>query len=362
MAERCGIFERGEAVEHALRELYTAYGYRPYRMSKFEPYDLYLRHRSFVAGGRILTFTDADGRLMALKPDVTLSVIRNYRGGQHKVFYHENVYRDTGSSHEFREIPQAGLECIGDIDLYTQLEVLTLAAESLRRISDAAILDIASVAYLKGLLAAAGTEEDGSALLAFLREKNVHGLCRFCEEKAFPSATAAVWQELALLCGPAGELLRKLESMSLNEEMRSAARELIALTDRMAVQEGVRLNLDFSILRDLNYYNGLVFRGFVPGLSAGILSGGRYDNLVRELGKQAGAVGFAVYLDLLSQLPAGERGPDADVLLLYGEGDTPEEVMARAAALRATGLTVRVQRQEEGRHYGRVLRMGGEEP
>ena len=154
------LFERGEAMEHSLRALYASYGYQPYKMSKFEPYDLYMQNRSFVTGGNILTFTDTDGRLMALKPDVTLSVIKNYRGGQQKICYHENVYRDTGASHEFREIPQAGLECIGHIDLYTQLEVLTLAAESLRLISDPAILDLAPVEFVNGLLVATGVSTD----------------------------------------------------------------------------------------------------------------------------------------------------------------------------------------------------------
>ena len=352
------LFDRSEAMEHSLRELYTSYGYRLYKMSKFEPYDLYLQNRSFVTGGNILTFTDTDGRLMALKPDVTLSVIKNYRGGQQKICYHENVYRDTGASHEFREIPQAGLECIGEIDLYTQLEVLTLAAESLRRISDQAILDIASVAFLSGLLEA--TEAGGStrrALLGYLHEKNVHNLRQLCEQKGIAPAAAHVWQELARMYGPARELLPGLRALCLNDTMTEAAGELEALC--VLLDGGVAVNLDFSILQDLSYYNGLVFRGYVPGLHTGILSGGRYDNLVKKLGKKAGAIGFAVYLDLLAQMPAGERGLDADVLLLYDEGCAPVNVMARADALRREGLTVRVQRQQDAGRYGRIETMGG---
>ncbi|MBQ9195768.1 MAG: ATP phosphoribosyltransferase regulatory subunit [Clostridia bacterium] len=356
-----GLFERGEAMEHSLRELYISCGYRPYKMSKFEPYDLYLQNRSFVTGGSILTFTDTDGRLMALKPDVTLSVIKNYRGGQQKICYHENVYRDTGASHEFREIPQAGLECIGEIDLYTQLEVLTLAAQSLRRISDQAILDIASVDFLTGLLADTGVDAAAqSELLACLHEKNAHSLCMICERKNVPKAASAVWQEIASMYGPAEELLPRLKDLCLNEAMRQAAQELSDLCGLLQALDGVAINLDFSILQDLSYYTGLVFRGYVPGLHTGILSGGRYDHLVKKLGKNAGAIGFAVYLDLLSQLPAGERGLDADVLLLYGDRDAPADVLEKAKAIRATGKTVRVQRREEPGRYGQVIRMGGD--
>ena len=357
---RPDIFERSEAMEHALRRLYTAYGYRPYKMSKFEPYDLYLQNRSFVTGGHILTFTDTDGRLMALKPDVTLSVIKNYRGGQQKICYHENVYRDTGASHEFREIPQAGLECIGTIDLYTQLEVLTLAAESLRLISDPAILDLAPVEFVNGLLAATGVSADvRRELMKYLHEKNAHNLGEICRRESVPEPLARVWQKIAHMYGSARQLLPELNGLCLNDQMRAAVADFGALCGMLQDTPGVSLNLDFSILQDLAYYNGLVFKGYVPGVHAAILSGGRYGNLVRKLGKNAGAIGFAVYLDLLSQLPAPGRGLDADVLLLYGEGCSAADVMRQVRALRQEGLTVRAQRADDGGHYGRVMRMGG---
>ena len=78
-----------------LRELYHRHGYQPYRMSKFEPYDLYVRNKSFLVSENILTFTDTDGRLMALKPDVTLSIVKNAQapaGALEKVYYSENVF------------------------------------------------------------------------------------------------------------------------------------------------------------------------------------------------------------------------------------------------------------------------------
>lgn len=358
---RNSIFERSEAMEHSLRELYTSYGYKLYKMSKFEPYDLYLQNRSFVTGGHILTFTDTDGRLMALKPDVTLSVIKNYRGGQQKICYHENVYRDTGASHEFREIPQAGLECIGEIDLYTQVEVLTLAAESLHRISDEAILDLASVEFVSGLLEATSASEGiRRELMQLLHEKNAHNLLQLCRQENVPEPLARVWRKLAQMYGPVKSRLAELNSLCLNDQMRGAVSELGVLCDLLEIIPGVSLNLDFSILQDLTYYNGLVFKGYVPGLHTSILSGGRYGNLVKKLGKNAGAIGFAVYLDLLSQLPGSGRRSDADVLLLYGADTSPADVIQKAAELRASGLSVRVQRQEEDGHYGRVIRIGGD--
>lgn len=89
----------------ALRDLYRSYGYADYRVNRFEDYELYARNRNFLKSGRILTFTDADGSLKAMLPDVTLSVVRNYTGSPlWKVFYRENIYRSDENG--FRQIPQ----------------------------------------------------------------------------------------------------------------------------------------------------------------------------------------------------------------------------------------------------------------
>ncbi|MBR4845925.1 MAG: ATP phosphoribosyltransferase regulatory subunit, partial [Bacteroidaceae bacterium] len=102
-------YRREEQAVFALRELYETYGYAPYKMSKFEEYDLYVRNKDFLISDGIITFTDTDGKLMALKPDVTLSIIKNSKdrpGCVRKVYYNENVYRVSEDAHCFKEIMQ----------------------------------------------------------------------------------------------------------------------------------------------------------------------------------------------------------------------------------------------------------------
>ena len=146
-----------EKAVFLLRSLYRSFGYLPYKMSKFEEYDLYMRHKEFLKSDRIITFNDADGKLMALKPDVTLSIVKNGEnqpGGKQKVCYNENVYRVSPSTHQFREILQTGLECIGDVDLYDLYEVLELAVKSLAMLSEDFILSVSHVGILTGLFEA----------------------------------------------------------------------------------------------------------------------------------------------------------------------------------------------------------------
>mgnify|MGYP000360501305 CR=1 FL=1 len=118
----------------SLRQLYEHFGYVHYKMNKFEEYDLYAENKDFLAGDKIITFTDTNGKLLALKPDVTLSIVKNYNdipGVVRKVYYNENIYRTSKSTKTYKEIMQMGLECIGDLDIYQIAEVLILAAASL---------------------------------------------------------------------------------------------------------------------------------------------------------------------------------------------------------------------------------------
>ena len=122
------LLKPAERAIYALRALYNRYGYTPYKMSKFEEYDLYVKNKDFLISEGIITFTDTRGKLLALKPDVTLSIIKNSKDvakGVSKVYYNENVYRIAKGSHVFKEITQTGLECIGDIDAYPTNQIVT---------------------------------------------------------------------------------------------------------------------------------------------------------------------------------------------------------------------------------------------
>ena len=174
------IFKREERAIFALRQLYREYGYARYQVSKFEEYDLYAHNKSFLVSENILTFTDTNGKLMALKPDVTLSIVKNVDLDlvkTHKVYYNETVYRTSAGSDGFREIMQAGLECIGEIDLYEICEVLMLAERSLALISEDSILDLSHMGFVRGLLEAAGiADADVPRLLGYIGNKNISEL------------------------------------------------------------------------------------------------------------------------------------------------------------------------------------------
>ena len=149
------LLKNEELAVYKLRSLYSSYGYTQYKMSKFEEYDLYVRNKDFLISDKIITFTDTNGKLLALKPDVTLSIINhlgNKRGQVHKLYYNENVYRVSGESHRFKEIMQTGLECVGDIGTFEVCEVTALAIKSLKMIDEEYYMDISHAGLVEEIL------------------------------------------------------------------------------------------------------------------------------------------------------------------------------------------------------------------
>ena len=179
MTQPRNLTKSEETIVSDLRRLFKQYGYRQYKMSKFEEYDLYVENKSFLVSDNVITFTDLDGHLRALKPDVTLSIAKNASADSstaQKLYYHENVYRAERGSHEYREIMQIGLESIGNIDLYATGEAVMLAAKSLETISPDYILDMSHMGFINAVLEEANlANAQQTELLENLSAKNVSG-------------------------------------------------------------------------------------------------------------------------------------------------------------------------------------------
>ena len=301
-----------ERAVYALRSLYLNAGYRRYKVSKFEEYDLYAENKSFLSDKSILTFTDTDGRLMALKPDITLSIIKNTKdtSGMQKVFYNESVYR--GGTGGFKEIMQTGLECIGDIDAHSASEVISLAYQSLGRIGDSFLLDISHMGFVTGLIDEITDDSSRRALLmSAVGAKSTDTIKEICRKSGADEKAENALCQVCSMYGPAREILEKSRALALNGAMKTALHELSAIADDME-RRGLsdKLRIDFSILNDTNYYNGIIFKGFIDGIAQSVLSGGRYDSLLEKLGRKSGAIGFAVYLDSLDRLLSDKCGGD----------------------------------------------------
>lgn len=344
------LLKNEEKAVFALRELYAGYGYCPYKMSRFEEYDLYVRNKDFLVSDQIITFSDREGRLLALKPDVTLSIVKNApeaAGMVQKVYYNENVYRD------FREIMQTGLECVGDLGDYEIGEVVLLAAKSLELLEKPYVLDVSHMGLVGALLAGCDlTEKEKAAAMDCLQSKNLDGLKALCEGKAdtYEKLKALV------LCRGGKEELDALRPLVCTEAGEKALRQLEAIWEILSrAGYAANVRLDFSVSNNMSYYSGVVFKGYVQGVPAGVLSGGQYDRLLQKMGRKSSAVGFAIYVDLLQEDISGTL--DVDTLILHDGSMDAAQLMAVTEEAKAGGSVLVTKTIPEGRNWKKMIRI-----
>lgn len=305
------ILKNEEKAVFALRSLYSRYGYRLFKMSKFEEYDLYSRNKDFLQSEGIITFNDTNGKLLALKPDVTLSIINNTKeqsGGTEKYYYNENVYRISENSHSYKEIMQTGLECIGDISEKDVCEVAELAIKSLETINSDFILDISHVGLIDALLNEQNIDSsDKPQIINALNLKNAGELKKLCSKEQFDALKCLIKSYK-----DAESALGAVESIVTSNEAKTALAELKNVYEHSEkIGYSDKINIDFSLVNSTGYYSGIVFCGYINGITSRVLSGGRYDILMKKMGVGGGAIGFAVYLDAI-ETPLCDTKPSSE--------------------------------------------------
>ncbi|MBR6941107.1 MAG: ATP phosphoribosyltransferase regulatory subunit [Clostridia bacterium] len=353
-----------EQIISALRKLYESMGYSQFKMIKFEEYDFYVRNKDYLPSENIITFNDTNGKLMALKPDVTLSIIKNSPDRPdelNRVYYNENVYRVSKGTHNFKEIMQVGLECLGDIDSYVISEVLTLAVESLEMISDDCQLSISDLAVTAAAVDRASVKPGiKKEILRCIGEKSRHQLLEICEKENIDKSTSGLLCALATLHGKPGEVFDSLDNLLPGSAEVARLRKTVSALGKDVSD---KIEIDFSFVDNINYYDGIVFKGFVKGIPNSVISGGQYNRLMEKMGKKSEAIGFAVYIDELERMFSGSSDYDTDTVVLYSKNTDIALLSEKIAALRSSGKRVSVMKKIPDKYvYGEIINLaGGEE-
>ncbi len=336
-------FRADERMALSLRSIYEGYGYRPYKMSKFEEYELYSSNIDFLGDGGVITFTDVNGKLMALKPDVTLSIVKNSKGnvGTQKVHYRENVYRRNARGGSFKEMLQSGIECIGNIGTVETTEVLLLALKSLSATERSYHLDISHVGVLSTLIGDGVPNEIKDELFTCIKRKNAGGITELAAANSLDAKRFEALAYAVSLNGSALEIIDALKNISYlsNCEGLNELDEVVNSLNSLGYKDNI--GIDLSVVNDMNYYRSLIFRGYIDCVPEAILSGGRYDDLVKKMGRECGALGFAVALDRLQDLTK-VNFDGADALLVYSDSVSASEVMTAADSIRESGYSVEI--------------------
>ena len=331
-----------------LSKLYEQFGYQKYCMSKFEEYGFYSDNRDFLSTDGIIAFNNSAGKLMALKPDITLSIVKNARTlpfANARYYYNENVYRISEDTHDCKEIKQCGIELLGNVDSHATAEIVLLALKSLDKIDSNFSLIISHIAFVSSALEDAGIiGERRRKILGFIKRKNRHDLVRFCDENKVDKAITERLIKISSISGNLNEVLPTLKELVTSDKTAAAYDELSALCDALCQMDLYKnLKFDLSVLNHLDYYNGILLQGYVKNSPSPVLSGGRYDSLAKKIRGDGGAFGFAVYLDGLNLHYPNKSKFDCDAIIIYDQSDA--KLLTAVNDMCKSGQKVRVERK-----------------
>jgi len=342
-------------LEDTMVSKFLAWGYQEVVTPVLEFYD------NLISSGapqeQLFKLIDRQGHILALRPDMTTPIARMVAAKISpasfplRLFYAANVFRhESPQMGRQREFYQAGVELIGDGSIAADAEVIALAVEAMHSAGLKGFqLSVGEVAFLKGIVARLGVDEAHQAeVIDAIYGKDYVRLEVLLAAEGVRAREKEVLLSLPSLRGGI-EVLEKAARMTQDTAATIALDRLREVFSLLKVY-GVAANvyLDFGIVRDFDYYSGMVFEGYCPGLGAPVCGGGRYDTMLSHFGLDAPATGFAIGLERLSialkQQGVEEKTPLLDVLVV---SDNYPAAIQRAQELRRQGFSVQIARGQD---------------
>lgn len=324
-----------EQLQRVCQDVFTAEGYRPVETPTLEVLDV------MEAGGHVpetpFKFFDSRGDLLAMRPDVTMQIARmcatRFPNGSDplKFRYTQRVFRENTAEAAARELTQMGVELVRIGGVEGDVEVVKLFAQALRACGlETFTIALGSAAVLRALLAKSGASDEWqSQVLEAYHTSNFVTLKELVESGEADAQVAEAIFKLPRLRGRRKALNQMRELLEPFGALE-AIDEFEALYDAL-VAEGLedKLLVDFSIMTSFDYYTGMVFEAYAPGLGAPLGSGGRYDNLLARYGAgDVPAAGFAFYLEqLMAALAESEDPRERPLRIAVPKGSLNEDAI-----------------------------------
>jgi len=294
-------------VENKLTDIFLSHGYTEVVTPGLEFFDVFTLKSRYFAQESMYKLTDGKGRLMVLRPDSTMPIARLVATRLReeplplKLFYNQNIFmvnpKNSGRDDEFT---QSGIEILGGERTAADYEALVLAVKSLSVCSDEFRLEIGESSIFRLLVAELGIDADeADTIQALIDTKNYPALNDALS--AYNCEAADALRALPTLFGGI-EVFENAEKFMITDELRTKLSSLKETYDALVGSGISELKVDLGLVHKKNYYTGIIFRGFVEGYGYPVLSGGRYDNLIGDFGRDVSAVGFAVNVEAAARV------------------------------------------------------------
>ena len=314
---------------------FRSFGYHGVETPTFEFYDVFETNAGNIDQQAMFKFFDAQGRILVLRPDLTTPVARMAATKLKdeplplRLCYAGNAFRSAqgGSGAIQREFTQCGLELLGAGGAMADAEVVAVTIQAL---SAAGLqnfqIDIGQVGFFKGLCAQAGLNEtDTETLRALVDRKDSLAIEELLSGYPISDGLKRLCASLPSLFGGI-EVIDGIDRAWLDAPAKEALdnlKEVYQILTDYGLEDAV--SIDLGMVQDLNYYTGIIFKGFTHGVGFSVCGGGRYDALLGEFGAEVQATGVAIGIDrLLSALFSQNievPSAAADTLLAYDKSN-----------------------------------------
>ena len=357
LVEQCS---RKREIEESLRNLFMSAGFFEIETPSIEFYDVFSAGENLIPQEQMFKFYDEQGRILALKPDMTIPVARiaatklKNSVWPFKCSYIGNTfsYNEIGGGRQ-KEFTQAGVELLGVNTPEADAEIIALAIKSaLKAGLEDFQIDKGQVEFFKGIMEESGLKEDEiEEVRTLIDRKDFVGVEKLISNHNIRDELRKLILDLPRYFGSI-DVIDKVEKFKINERSFNALenlRRIISILEDYNLSKYV--SIDLGMVQSLNYYTGIIFKGFTYGIGFPFLSGGRYDNLITKYGLNCPATGFSIGVNMV-MMALERQGNNASKIVseayVYYEEEGRKTGYMIIEELRSQGLMVEMDISREG--------------
>ncbi|MDE6209165.1 MAG: ATP phosphoribosyltransferase regulatory subunit [Lachnospiraceae bacterium] len=295
-------------LQDEIHKTIKLYGYNDIQTPTFEFFDIFNKEKGSAHSKNLYKFFDRDGYTLVLRPDMTPSIARaaaKYYMDEDmpvRFCYMGNTFINNAEHQgKLKETTHIGAELIGDNKSDADAEIIAITIDSLLRcgLKDFQI-EIGHADYFKGLIEAANIDEDTTAYIReLLANKNYFGVEEAVSEMPVPEAVKNAFMKLSELVGSI-DVINEAKKLVSGETIDNALDRLEKVYNILKVYGYDKyISFDLGMVSDYQYYTGVVFRAYTYKIGDPIAKGGRYDDLLKQFGKNSPSIGFCINIDNL---------------------------------------------------------------
>ena len=362
-------------IEDKIRKVFRSAGFYEVETPIVEFYDAFLAEDGITAQETMFKFFDQQGRILVLRPEITIPIARlaatKFKDVNHplRFCYIGNAfnYKELGGGKQ-KEFTQAGVELLGVNSPEADAEIIATAIKAVKASGlENFQIDIGQVDFFKGLMEETGlSDEETEQMRVLIDRKDYLAVEELVKTHNIREDLKELVLSLPRLFGSL-DVIDRVEKYSINEKSINALenlRKVLKILDDYGLSKYV--SIDLGMVQSLNYYTGIIFRGFTYGVGFPILSGGRYDNLVEKFGKVSSATGFSLGINMIMMALERQKieteKPSIDSLICYKE-EGRKTAFEVCEALRNQGLVIEIDVTGNGidelKQYARMKGIGG---